>query len=106
MKPILTQLALSAMAIGLFSCGENKESSSAPKSFSLEITDSIQVDFLGDMMLMDYDPKAGKYLLSTEVYYEYLEVDENGKILNHHKFSEDGVAPVSQAMGLGYFNGD
>ncbi|WP_026966922.1 hypothetical protein [Algoriphagus terrigena] len=106
MKPILTQLALSAMAIGLFSCGENKESSSAPKTFSLEITDSIQVDFLGDMMLMDYDPKADKYLLSTDVYYEYLEVDKQGKILNHHKFSEEGVAPVSQAMGLGYFNGD
>ena len=106
MKPILTQLALSAMAIGLFSCGENKESDSAPKIFSLEITDSIQVDFLGDMMLMDYDPKADKYLLSTEVYYEYLEVDKQGKILNHHKFSEEGVAPVSQAMGLGYFNGD
>jgi len=106
MKPILTQLALSAMAIALFSCGENKESSSAPKTFSLEITDSIQVDFLGDMMLLDYDPKADKYLLSTDVYYEYLEVDKQGKILNHHKFSEEGVAPVSQAMGLGYFNGD
>jgi hypothetical protein len=106
MKPILTQLALTAMAIGLFSCSENKESNSAPKSFSLEITDSVQVDFLGDMMLLDYDPKADKYLLSTEVYYEYLEVDKQGKILNHHKFSEDGVAPVSQAMGLGYFNGD
>lgn len=94
------------MAISLLSCGENKESSSAPKSFSLEITDSVQVDFLGDMMLLDYDPKADKYLLSTDVYYEYLEVDKLGKILNHHKFSGDGVAPVSQAMGLGYFNGD
>ena len=106
MRLIFTQIALSAATFLLFSCGENKESNSDPKSYSLEITDSVQVDHLGEMMLLDYDPKADKYLLSTDAYYEYLEVDENGKILNHHKFSEDGLAPVSQAMGLGYFNGD
>ncbi len=106
MRPIFTQLALCAATFLLFCCGENKENDSAPKSFSLEITDSVQVDHLGEMMLLDYDPKADKYLLSTDAYYEYLEVDKLGKILNHHKFSEDGVAPVSQAMGLGYFNGD
>lgn len=106
MKPTLTLVALSAISLSLFSCGENSKKSDTPKIYSLEITDSVQVDFLGEMMLQDYDPKADKYLLSTEVYYEYLEVDGQGKILNHHKFSEDGVAPVSQAMGLGYFNGD
>lgn len=106
MKPIIPNLALGAMALGLFSCGENSKNTNIPKTYSLEITDSVQVDFLGEMMLQDYDPKADKYLLTTEVYYEYLEVDGKGKILNHHKFSEDGVAPVSQAMGLGYFNGD
>ncbi|REG82517.1 hypothetical protein [Algoriphagus antarcticus] len=102
----LTQLALSSLVFGLLSCGEKTESSFAPKSFSLEITDSVQVDFLGEMMLLDYDPKANKYLLATEFYQEYLEADENGKILNHNKFSEDGIDAVSQPLGLGYFNGD
>lgn len=106
MKPTLSLLALASATFFLFSCGENKESDTTPKTFSLEIADSLQVDYLGEMMLIDYDPKARKYLLATEVLYEYLEVDEHGKILNHHKFSEEGLAPVSQAMGLGYFNGD
>lgn len=106
MKLNLIQLAFGAVAFSLFSCGGNPESSSTPKTFSLEIIDSVQVDYLGEMMLMDYDSKADKYLLATDSYYEYLEVDNEGKILNHNKFSEDGVDAVGQALGLGYFNGD
>jgi len=106
MKLNLTQLALGALAFSLFSCGANPESNTSQKTFSLEIIDSVQVDYLGEMMLLDYDPKAEKYLLATNVYQEYLEVDGKGKILNHHKFSEDGINPVAQPLGLGYFNGD
>jgi hypothetical protein len=105
MKSTLSLLALSSATFLFFSCSEIG-SSTAPKTYSLEITDSLQVDYLGEMMLVDYDPKAQKYLLATDMLYEYLEVDEQGKILNHHKFSEEGLAPVSQALGLGYFNGD
>jgi hypothetical protein len=106
MKLNLTQLVLVQFFLALLSCGEKTESISAPKSFSLEITDSVQIDFLGEMMLLDYDPNAEKYLLATDSYHEYLEVDGKGVILNHHKFSEDGIDPVGQALGLGYFNGD
>lgn len=102
----LTRFIGLTLAIGVFSCGEKSDSSTSPKTFSLEITDSVQVDFLGEMMLLDYDPKTDKYLLATDAYYEYLEVNEDGKILNHNKFSEEGVNPVGQALGLGYFNGD
>src|SRR5690606_38546351 len=106
MKLNLTQLVLSTAVLGLLSCGEKTESTSDPKTFSLEITDSVQIDYLGEMMLLDYDPKSDKYLLATNSYYEYLEVDDEGKILNHNKFSEEGIDPVGQALGLGYFNGD
>ncbi|WP_425640038.1 hypothetical protein ACPUEN_09495 [Algoriphagus yeomjeoni] len=106
MKLNLPHFVLITLVISNFSCGEKTESESASKTFSLEITDSVQVDYLGEMMLLDYDPKTDKYLLTTDSYYEYLEVDGNGKILNHHKFSEDGIDPVGQALGLGYFNGD
>jgi hypothetical protein len=97
---------LSVLAISIFSCGEKTESESARKRFSLEITDSVQVDYLGEMMLMDYDPKADKYLLATESYNEYLEVNDRGEILNQHKFREEGVDAVSRPLGLGYFKGD
>ncbi|PZX50620.1 hypothetical protein [Algoriphagus chordae] len=102
----LPQLAVSTILLSLFSCGEKAENTIEPKAFSLEIIDSVQVDYLGEMMLLDYDAKAEKYLLATDAYYEYLEVNEDGKILNQNKFSEDGIDAVGQALGLGYFNGD
>ena len=106
MKLQFTHFLISSIAISLLSCGEKTENNSITKSFSLEITDSVQIDYLGEMMLLDYDPKTDKYLLATDSYYEYVEVDEDGKILNHNKFSEEGIDPVGQALGLGYFNGD
>ncbi|MEP2296925.1 hypothetical protein, partial [Algoriphagus sp.] len=104
LNPILFSSAV--FLSGLFSCGEKTEKTSASKSFSLEIIDSVQIDYLGEMMLMDYDPKADKYLLATDSYYEYLEVNTKGEFLNHNKFSEEGIDPIGQALGLGYFKGD
>ncbi|SFU17530.1 hypothetical protein SAMN04489724_4667 [Algoriphagus locisalis] len=106
MKFITPQLAIGTVAISFFACSQNSESNQKQKSFSLEITDSVQVDYLGEMMLLDYDPKKDKYLLANDAYYEYLEVDSEGEILIHNKFNEDGVDAVGQALGLGYFNGD
>lgn len=106
MKVNVIQILLNTSFLCLLSCGEKKENNDVGKTFSLEITDSVQVDYLGEMMLLDYDPKADRYLLVTDSYYEYLEVNEQGEILNYNKFSEDGIDAVGQALGLGYFNGD
>lgn len=101
------RLLLSSFLLSvLMSCESSDPTESQPKEFSLEIVDSVQIDYLGDMMLLDYDPKADKYLLSNEVYNEYLEVDELGKILNKNKFNEEGIDAVGYPLGLGYFNGD
>jgi hypothetical protein len=106
MKLQFTHFFICSIAISLLSCGEKTGNNSITKSFSLEITDSLQIDYMGEMMLLDYDPKADKYLLATDSYYEYLEVDGDRKILNHNKFNQDGIDAVGQALGLGYFNGD
>lgn len=106
MKHNLILIALNTAVLGLISCSEKTEKTSVPKTFSLEITDSVQIDYFGEMMLIDFDPKTEKYLLSTEFYQEYLEVDARGNILNHNKFNEDGIDAVSSPLGLGYFNGD
>jgi hypothetical protein len=60
-----------------------------PREFSLNIVDPVQIDCFGDMMLLDYDSKAEKYLLANQVYNEYLEVDGQGKILNNNKFQNE-----------------
>lgn len=106
MKLNLSQLATCVVAFVPLSCAKNSESTHEKKSFTLEITDSLQIDYLGEMMLLDYDREEEKYLLASDTYYEYLEVDGQGNILNHNRFSEDGINPVGQALGLGYFDGD
>ncbi|MEB2777688.1 hypothetical protein SYJ56_20400 [Algoriphagus sp. D3-2-R+10] len=100
-----TLILLGAIAFGFSSCSKNPDNSSSQKTFTLEITDSVQIDYLGEMMLLDYDSKADKYLLATDSYYEYLEVDDSGGILNHNKFNPEGIDAVETSLGLGYVDG-
>ncbi|MBN3583139.1 hypothetical protein JYB64_12140 [Algoriphagus aestuarii] len=106
MKSAIKFCFLAVLGVLVFSCSSDKEEETTNRTFSLQIIDSVQVDYLGEMMLLDYDPRSEKYLLTTDSYFEYLEVNDNGEILLHHKFSEEGTSPVNQALGLGYFNGD
>ncbi|WPR73578.1 hypothetical protein [Algoriphagus sp. NG3] len=106
MKRSIIQLAISTLVgCNLFSCSKSTESNSVSKSFTLEITDSVQIDYLGEMMLIDYDPDSDKYLLTTDVYYEYLEVNDMGEILNHNEFNPEGIDAVETSLGLGYVDG-
>ncbi len=106
MKRSIVPLAISTLVgCSLFSCSKSTESNTTPKSFTLEITDSVQIDYLGEMMLIDYDPDEDKYLLTTDVYYEYLEVNDKGEILNHNKFNPEGIDAVETSLGLGYVDG-
>lgn len=105
MKSIPFHLVAPIILFIFFSCSQEVKEETGVKSFSLKVVDSVLVDYLGNMNLQDYDPMANKYLLANEVYYEYLEVDDSGEILNYNKFSEEGVNPVNNPMGLGYFDG-
>lgn len=87
------------------SCAEKKDQDQTAPKFSLELVDSVQVDYLGDLMLLDYDPATEKYLLANDSYYEYLEVDGSGNIINSNKFNSDGIDAVETALGLGYVDG-
>lgn len=105
MKSIPFHLVAPIILFIFFSCSQEVKEETGVKSFSLVVVDSVLVDYLGTMNLQDYDPESDKYLLTNEVYYEYLEVDGSGAILHHNKFSEEGVNPINSPMGLGYFDG-
>lgn len=94
-----------SLLLGIFSCGEKKQSDNTSRTFSLEIEDSIQVDYLGEMELIDYDPKTDKYLLAKDYSEEYLEVDDSGKILTHKSFTSDSKDAVGFVLGSGYLDG-
>jgi hypothetical protein len=105
MRNIKSVLFLLVLLVFCFSCSDGNKEEAKSISYSFEVVDSVLVDYLGNMNLQDYDPKSLKYLLTNDVYFEYLEIDESGDILNHNKFSEEGVNPISSPMGLGYFDG-
>lgn len=106
MKTRATKFIAGAAAFIFLSCGRHTEKKGEPLNFSLKITDSVQINFLGELILMDYDSQQDKYLLSTEDQYEYLEVNASGEILNHHKLEPDGIDAVASVVGLGYLDGD
>lgn len=105
MKVIQNHIAVGALAFVVFSCGGTSKKVNEPVNFSFEIIDSVQVDFLGDLKLIDYDAKEDKYLLTTSYSEEYLEVGNQGRILTHKKFTPDGLDAVGSILGSGYLDG-
>lgn len=105
MKIYLSQITSLTLTLGIFSCGGNSEKVNEPVNFSFELVDSVEVDFLGDLKLIDYDAKEDKYLLITSYSEEYLEVDKIGKILTHKEFTSDGLDAVGSILGSGYVDG-
>lgn len=88
-----------------FACSEKDEKSQVKTNYAFEVVDSVLVNYLGDMIMLDYDAPSEKYLISQIMFQDFLEVDESGKILNQYAFSQDGVNPINTTMGLGYFDG-
>lgn len=106
MKFFIYQMTVGLLAISLFSCGGSSEKVNKPINFSFEIADSVEVDFLGEMMLMGYDGKEDKYLLATDEFNKYLEVNESGEILNQNELTPDGLDAIASVLGFGYLEGD
>lgn len=105
MKIYISQIARASLLLSIFSCGERSQSDSAPITYSLEITDSIQVDYLGDMRLIDYDEEEDRYLILDNSNRIYLEVTEKGDVVNRNELSPDGLNAVPYVSGLGYLDG-
>lgn len=91
-----------------FSCSDQKSGSQQNEktNFILKLVDSVQVDFLGDMKLVDYDPKTERYLLATDYTEKYMEVDQHGEILTQKDFTADTKDAVGFVLGSGYLDGE
>ncbi|PZX50621.1 hypothetical protein [Algoriphagus chordae] len=106
MKISLSQITSLCLLFAVFSCGRNSEKVAHPDNFSFELVDSIQVDFLGEMKLIDYDAKEDKYLLTTDFTEKYLEIDSEGNILREKDFTTDAKDAVGFVLGSGYLEGE
>ena len=97
-------LLLFVISITLASCKtENQEIATPIPTISL--VDSIEVDYLGVMSPIDLDPETEKILLSNDSFYQFLEIDKEGKILDSGRLSVDGPDAIDMALGLGYHQG-
>lgn len=98
---------LSLFLIHLYSCQTGGGKSKENLNFSIEIKDSITVDFLGNYELQDFDAVTERYLLrDSRNYVKYLEVNESGEILTQAELSPEGKYAVGDILGMGYFEGD
>ena len=89
-------LFLLAIAVCTFSCSggnEDETKASTPLSeqqLEFEIYDSLVVDYLGNLTLMDISPDGNTFLLMDQNSSEILITDEKGSILNQYNRSGEG----------------
>lgn len=96
---------LFCLTLCIFSnCSPSKDKSVA--KISIALSDSINVDYLGQLKLEGYDPTSDQYLLSNEGMMPILEVDSEGKVTRNHQISHEGPNAIPHPGGLGYLNGD
>lgn len=91
--------------LALTSCSSEKSKSEKSVELILELSDSLKIDFLGEMRLLDYDSESDQYLLVSDQSQKYLEVDAQGKIVHEVELSPDGLDAVSTALGYSYVDG-
>lgn len=87
-------LILAAFAVALFSC-QNEESAIlttplSKQSLEFEIYDSLVVDYLGNLALMDISPDGNNFLLIDQNTDSIMVTDASGAILHQYKRTGEG----------------
>jgi hypothetical protein len=88
-----------------FSCSKNDDSSEGKPNYAVWITDSIKVDYLGNLGIFDYDSENGLYLGRNNGTEEILLFDDTGKINHQFTLQTDGPNAITWAMGIGFLDG-
>ena len=80
-----------ALVVCYFSCSQKDDVvSKKVGDFRLEIVDSLQIDYLGNLRILDYDSASQSYLALGNRDKEVLILDSKGKITSTFDFPSDG----------------
>ncbi|SFB44460.1 hypothetical protein [Algoriphagus aquimarinus] len=83
-------IALFALNV-LFSCSEKDQNiSENAADFSLEIVDSMRIDYLGNLRIMDYDSVSRSFLAWISREKRVLIINEDGRIASNFAFPLEG----------------
>ncbi|WP_158859036.1 hypothetical protein [Lunatibacter salilacus] len=85
----------------LAACSQPTNYSNDSDSFELTVVDSIRVDYLGNLFVLDYDPNSGMYLSRNNSTEEIVLFDDAGTIKEQFTFQQDGPDAVFSANGFG-----
>ncbi|WBL44885.1 hypothetical protein PBT90_09345 [Algoriphagus halophytocola] len=101
MKQLLLILALGA----LLSCNPGDSTKNLPNSYTLEIKDSIQVDYLGKLNVFDYDPESGLYLGIDQNLNHVMLFKEQGGTDHQYDYKNDGPNAITKAISNSFLEG-
>ncbi|SFU16275.1 hypothetical protein SAMN04489724_4532 [Algoriphagus locisalis] len=88
MKRFLLPLVL---VLCYFSCSQKDDSNDIEShDYSLEIIDSLQIDYLGNLRILDYEPESKSYLAKGNRDKEYMILDRDGLTKSTIEFPSDG----------------
>jgi len=102
-------LCLILCSLALFSCGKSDSEQEKPatplseQNLKFEIYDSLVVDYLGNMILMDISPSGEAYLLADQVGDSIFVTSDSGEILNQFMRSGEGPGDYFRRYGAGKF---
>lgn len=81
MKKLFVFVLSAVLLINLISCQDSKEENTIVDDVELAIIDSLQIDHLGELYLIDLKEDRSEYLLYDVFKNEFLRVDTAGNIL-------------------------
>ncbi|WP_439482803.1 hypothetical protein [Cyclobacterium plantarum] len=98
-------LCFSFSALFLYGCSNNGKKSEDDFAYQLMVTDSIQVDYQGNLFLYDYDSSTHLFLGMDNRTDEVLLFDRQGTVSSRFHLAKDGPNAISWAVGWGFFKG-
>ena len=74
-------------------------------SFQIRITDSLQIDYLGSVWMLDYDSSSQQYLAYGNRDKEVIVLNQDGEIISNFDFASDGPNALGWIDALSLENG-
>ncbi|MFT7424250.1 MAG: hypothetical protein ACI9O5_000183 [Algoriphagus sp.] len=97
---------LGLLFIVILACNSSDQTNQdTAATYSIEIADSLQIDYLGDFWIMDYDPQSEQFVSLTKNDQEVLVIDQKGKIKSSFVIPSEGPGAISGIFLVSMNNG-
>lgn len=91
----LRLVLITLLATCLLSCSRSQKETTHSPSYSLQLVDSVRIDYMGSLELKDYDRETNRYLAYNQQKKEVLIFDTSGAIQHTFILQDDGPEAIS-----------